>query len=86
MIEIVVPAAPAVALSAWVLTPATPAAGAVLVIAGGLQFTRLARWAGDRTVRDRTGAHLFKGHDVRDDVPQIVIRENNVRHGTVGRA
>jgi hypothetical protein len=31
-------------------------------------------------------AHLLKSRDVRDDVAQIVVRENNVRHGAVGRA
>jgi uncharacterized protein involved in response to NO len=60
--DIVVLAASAVALAAWVVAPATPAAGAILVVAAGLQFTRLARWAGDRTARDRLVLVLHLGY------------------------
>jgi uncharacterized protein involved in response to NO len=60
--DIIVVAASAVALSAWVVAPATPATGVVLVIAGGLQTIRVARWAGDRTVRDRLVLVLHLGY------------------------
>jgi uncharacterized protein involved in response to NO len=60
--DIVVVAASAVALSAWVWAPGMPATGVVLVIAGGLQSVRLARWAGDRTVGDRLVLVLHLGY------------------------
>ncbi|WP_026191087.1 NnrS family protein [Methylobacterium sp. WSM2598] len=43
----------AVALAAWVAVPEGPWTGAALLAAGLLQAVRLARWAGDRTWRDR---------------------------------
>lgn len=43
----------AVALVAWIGAPDWSATGAALVAAGLLQAVRLARWAGDRTWRDR---------------------------------
>ncbi len=46
-------AASVIALAAWIAMPYDPAAGALLLIAGGLQGVRLARWAGDRTLADR---------------------------------
>jgi uncharacterized protein involved in response to NO len=42
-----------VALAAWVAAPEWPATGAALMASGVLQAVRLARWAGDRTWRDR---------------------------------
>ncbi|MGH1571700.1 NnrS family protein [Methylobacterium sp. P31] len=41
------------ALVAWTAAPACYGTGALLILAGALQVARLARWAGDRTVRDR---------------------------------
>lgn len=40
------------ALLGWVILPASPAAGPVLVAAGLMQFVRLARWGGMRAIRD----------------------------------
>lgn len=45
--------AAAVALLAWIVAPEWPVTGAALIAAGILQVVRLARWAGDRTWRDR---------------------------------
>jgi uncharacterized protein involved in response to NO len=42
-----------VALLSWIAAPASTVAGALLITAGALHLTRLARWAGDRTLRDR---------------------------------
>jgi uncharacterized protein involved in response to NO len=58
----VVLAACALALAAWVFVPETMAAGALLVAAGILQITRLARWAGDRTLSDRLVLVLHLGY------------------------
>jgi uncharacterized protein involved in response to NO len=41
------------ALLAWIALPQTQATGALLAAAGAVQAARLARWAGDRTWRDR---------------------------------
>jgi len=41
------------ALVAWIVAPMSKAAGAMLMIAGGLHAIRLARWAGYRTAKDR---------------------------------
>jgi uncharacterized protein involved in response to NO len=41
-----------VALLAWIGAPASPAAGVLLLIAGALHAARLARWAGERTLRE----------------------------------
>jgi uncharacterized protein involved in response to NO len=41
------------ALVAWIATPFSAVAGVLLLVAGSLLVVRLARWAGDRTVRDR---------------------------------
>jgi uncharacterized protein involved in response to NO len=43
----------AVAVALWVLAPQWPPTGAVLLFAAVIQTIRLARWAGDRTLRDR---------------------------------
>jgi uncharacterized protein involved in response to NO len=45
--------ASALALLAWIALPDTVLTGAALALAGLLQAARLARWAGDRTWRDR---------------------------------
>jgi uncharacterized protein involved in response to NO len=45
--------ASALALLAWILSPAHVVSGGLLLAAGILQSVRLARWAGDRTTRDR---------------------------------
>ncbi|MBE7196798.1 MAG: NnrS family protein [Parafilimonas terrae] len=42
-----------VALVTWTVAPDYPLTGTLLLAAGLLQIARLARWAGDRTVRDR---------------------------------
>jgi uncharacterized protein involved in response to NO len=39
----------ALALIAWVVAPAQPVVGALMIVAGVLHAMRLARWAGDRT-------------------------------------
>jgi uncharacterized protein involved in response to NO len=41
------------ALAAWIMAPDSELVGAALVASGILQALRLARWAGDRTLRDR---------------------------------
>ena len=46
-------AASGLALLAWVLFPDTLPTGGLLILAGVLQGVRLARWAGERTWRDR---------------------------------
>ena len=43
----------ALALLGWVISPDAPAAGLILAAAGLVQLARLARWAGERTWRDR---------------------------------
>ena len=42
-----------IALSGWIAAPASRAGGMLLIGVGGLHVVRLARWAGDRTARDR---------------------------------
>ncbi|HEX5509637.1 MAG TPA: NnrS family protein [Pseudolabrys sp.] len=51
--DIVTIAVSALALACWVALPDNRLTGALMVVAGVLQFARLARWAGDRTLRDR---------------------------------
>ncbi len=46
-------AASTVALLAWIAAPASAVTGTLLIAAGVLHVARLARWAGDRTLRDR---------------------------------
>jgi uncharacterized protein involved in response to NO len=41
------------ALAAWIASPQFPPSGVILLLAGALHAVRLARWAGDRTLRDR---------------------------------
>jgi uncharacterized protein involved in response to NO len=52
----------ALALLAWVIVPAHRATGAALLLAGVIQTVRLARWAGDRTLRDRLVLILHLGY------------------------
>ena len=42
-----------IALLTWIAVPASIVTGTLLIAAGGLHLVRLARWAGDRTLRDR---------------------------------
>jgi len=51
--DMVALAATAVALIAWIAAPAHVVTGALMLIAGLVQATRLLRWAGDRTLADR---------------------------------
>ena len=51
----------AVALAAWIARPVHPISGAMLLIGGVLQTTRLARWAGDRSLADRLVLVLHVG-------------------------
>jgi uncharacterized protein involved in response to NO len=41
------------ALISWIVAPVMPATAGLMMIAGGAHAIRLARWAGDRTLRDR---------------------------------
>ncbi|MDY6948686.1 MAG: NnrS family protein [Pseudomonadota bacterium] len=60
--DIVVIAISAIALALWVAQPVGPIPAAALTIAGLSQIVRLARWAGDRTVRDRLVLILHVGY------------------------
>jgi uncharacterized protein involved in response to NO len=60
--DVIVVTASGIALAAWVASPGTAATGAALLVAGALQVVRLARWAGDRTVRDRLVLVLHLGY------------------------
>ena len=60
--DAIVIAASAVTLVLWMVIPHSPATGAALMIAGILQSMRLARWAGDRTARDRLVLILHLGY------------------------
>jgi uncharacterized protein involved in response to NO len=52
-LDALVIAASVVALLAWIASPAAAVTGAMLIIAGCCHGTRLARWAGYRTLGDR---------------------------------
>jgi uncharacterized protein involved in response to NO len=52
----------ALALVLWIVLPPGRVTGAVLLIAGLFQTVRLARWAGDRTLRDRLLLILHLGY------------------------
>jgi uncharacterized protein involved in response to NO len=52
----------AAALVIWIAQPAGRLAAAALVVAGALNLARLARWAGDRTCRDRLVLVLHVGY------------------------
>jgi uncharacterized protein involved in response to NO len=61
-LDIAIVAASAVTLLLWVIRPQGEITGAALAIAGGLHLIRLARWAGDRTTRDRLVLVLHVGY------------------------
>src|SRR3546814_1943187 len=42
----------ALALAAWIAGPASPVAAGLLIVAGGLQLVRRARWAGLKALGD----------------------------------
>ncbi|WP_298874360.1 NnrS family protein [uncultured Bradyrhizobium sp.] len=52
----------ALALIAWILIPLNLIAGAVMALVGMLHLVRLARWAGDRTTRERLLVILHIGY------------------------
>ena len=52
----------AATLAVWIVLPSARATGAALGIAGVLHIVRLARWAGDRTFRDRLVLILHIGY------------------------
>ena len=60
--DAIVIAASAATLVLWIVMPQSPATGAALTIAGILQGMRLARWAGDRTARERLVLILHLGY------------------------
>ncbi len=51
--DAIVIATSTIALSGWIAAPGSRAGGILLIAVGGLHLVRLARWAGDRTARDR---------------------------------
>ena len=55
-------AAGGIALAVWIVWPLSPVAGGLLIFAGILHVARLARWAGDRTFRDRLVLALHVGY------------------------
>lgn len=60
--DAIVIAASAATLVLWIVIPQSPATGAASIIAGILQSIRLARWAGDRTARERLVLILHFGY------------------------
>ena len=60
--DAIVIAASAATLVLWIVMPQSPATGAALMMAGILQGMRLARWAGDRTARERLVMILHLGY------------------------
>jgi uncharacterized protein involved in response to NO len=60
--DAIVIAASAATLVLWIVMPQSPATGAALMMAGILQGMRLARWAGDRTARERLVLILHLGY------------------------
>ena len=60
--DVVTIAVTAVALVLWVVQPAGQLVAAALILAGVLNIVRLARWAGDRTCRDRLVLVLHVGY------------------------
>jgi uncharacterized protein involved in response to NO len=60
--DVVALAVSALALLAWVALPSYRETGVLLMLAGVLQFARLARWAGDRTLADRLVLVLHLGY------------------------
>jgi uncharacterized protein involved in response to NO len=60
--DMAVLAVSALALLGWVVAPEWREVGALMILAGVLQFLRLARWAGDRTLADRLVLVLHLGY------------------------
>ena len=60
--DVAVIAASAMALALWVWRPEGPISGATLAVAGLLHLARLARWAGERTLRERLLLVLHVGY------------------------
>jgi uncharacterized protein involved in response to NO len=60
--DMIVVAFGALALAGWIVAPDNRVAGVVLGLAGLLHFVRLARWAGDRTLRERLLTILHVGY------------------------
>ncbi len=52
----------ALALLCWIVSPLSLVTGAVMALAGVLHIVRLARWAGDRTTRERLLVILHIGY------------------------
>jgi len=52
----------ALALIAWIVAPLNTVTGAVMALVGVLHLVRLARWAGDRTTRERLLLILHVGY------------------------
>lgn len=61
-LDMVIVALSALALLVWVIQPGGAVTGIVLAVTGVLHVVRLARWAGDRTVRDRLVLILHVGY------------------------
>jgi uncharacterized protein involved in response to NO len=55
-------AAGIIALAVWIAAPEAKAGGLLLVLAAAMHLVRLARWAGDRTLRDPLVAILHAGY------------------------
>ena len=60
--DMIVIAIGALALLSWIAAPESRLAGAALALSGLLHLVRLARWAGDRTIRERLLLILHVGY------------------------
>jgi uncharacterized protein involved in response to NO len=60
--DMIVVAISALTLAGWIISPDSGLTGAALAFAGVLHLVRLARWAGDRTVRERLLLILHVGY------------------------
>lgn len=60
--DLIVVAAGALALVAWIFDPESHVTGAALAVAGLLHLVRLGRWAGERTARERLLLILHVGY------------------------
>ncbi|MEY9179416.1 uncharacterized protein involved in response to NO [Bradyrhizobium sp. USDA 326] len=52
----------ALALVSWIVAPSNAVTGVLMALVGGLHLLRLARWAGDRTFRERLLVILHVGY------------------------